>query len=337
MLSRVSHPEMAACDSETHHQEAAEAWPMPLRPGPTRPSLSKVTFTGPELRRGAAAMHTRRGPGSRHRAGDAGLRETRPDPREWCPARERTRGRSKPHGQPVVFLYNEQFSFICSFVKSFEKGGITVWQVSTELGPRGELVSLSRMTLCMSPARPPLPATLSPTATSSPPRPLLGRLRLHLVLSCPVHRALCGAGWEASLAGSPSAWHRWSGGQKSCQPDAACGCLGARRTQKLRTCVRPKFERQREPRAQELRDRRGQPPKVRAAFSAGQAGHPTPASAFRTRGAREGERHSDWGPKVRVACPGAAAPTWPPSAQLASLGVPGWEAQCCKVSSQVWD
>lgn len=157
MLSRVSHPEMAACDSETHHQEAAEAWPMPLRPGPTRPSLSKVTFTGPERRRGAAAMHTSRGPGSRRRAGDAGLRETRPDPREWCPARERTRGRSKPHGQPVVFLYNEQFSFICSFVKSFEKGGITVWQVSTELGPRGELVSLSRMTLCMSPARPPSP------------------------------------------------------------------------------------------------------------------------------------------------------------------------------------
>lgn len=187
MLSRVSHPEMAACDSETHHQEAAEAWPMPLRPGPTRPSLSKVTFTGPERRRGAAAMHTRRGPGSRRRAGDAGLRETRPDPREWCPARERTRGRSKPHGQPVVFLYNEQFSFICSFVKSFEKGRITVWQVSTELGPRGELVSLSRMTLCMSPARPPLPGHPLPHRhlLTSPAPPRKTQVASCPVLSCP--------------------------------------------------------------------------------------------------------------------------------------------------------
>lgn len=160
---------------------------MPLRPGPTRPSLSKVTFTGPERRRGAAAMHTRRGPGSRRRAGDAGLRETRPDPREWCPARERTRGRSKPHGQPVVFLYNEQFSFICSFVKSFEKGRITVWQVSTELGPRGELVSLSRMTLCMSPARPPLPGHPLPHRhlLTSPAPPRKTQVASCPVLSCP--------------------------------------------------------------------------------------------------------------------------------------------------------
>lgn len=72
--------------------------------------VSKVTFMGPESRRGAA--HIRRGPGSRRRAGDAELRETPSDPREGCPAQERTGGRDKPHGEP------ERFFPMSSFVSS---------------------------------------------------------------------------------------------------------------------------------------------------------------------------------------------------------------------------
>lgn len=90
--------------------------------------VSKVTFTGPEQRTPAESLA--------QAAGLATRSSGRPTRTPGSDVQHgRGRGRNKPQGEPVVILYNEQFCFICSFVKSLENGGMTAWQVGTVLGP----------------------------------------------------------------------------------------------------------------------------------------------------------------------------------------------------------
>lgn len=128
-LPRVSRPQMTTRDSETHQQVTAEAWPWPLRPRRARRSLSlrspsRVQSSAhPAESLAQAAGLATQSSGRPTRTPGSGVQHGR------------GQGRNKPQGEPVVILYNEQFCFICSFVKSLENGGMTTWQVGTVLGP----------------------------------------------------------------------------------------------------------------------------------------------------------------------------------------------------------
>lgn len=174
------------------------------------------------------------------------LRETHPDLREWCPARETGTRDTKSHtGSRWYFFTISRFCSIYLFVKSSEEE-VTVWQVSTVLGP----VSLCRMMESISPprhqppARPPLPEGSEQfPVLSCPQRPVWGR-----------------PGWGISPGRQPLSLHRWQGHGSEVLPARCCVWLpGSRlRPRGLCTSARLKFERKRQQGAQGLRDVPGQ-------------------------------------------------------------------------------
>lgn len=171
-------------------------------------------------------------------AGDMELWEIHSDPREWTGTRD-----TKSHtGSQWYFFTISRFCFIYLFVKSSEVE-VTVWQVSTVLGP----VSLCRMVESISP----------PCHQPAAPPPLLEGSEQLPVLSCPQRPVWGRAGWGLSLGRQPQSLTQVQGHGSEVLPARCCVWLPGSRL-RPRGCAHVLDGRARQPGAQEPRDTPGQ-------------------------------------------------------------------------------